>query len=108
MATASTLPNIPGYNISSQLYGGSRTSVYQAVRKLDSQPVIIKLLDSEYPTFNELLQFRNQYTIAKNLHIAGIIQPLSLETYGNGYILVMEDSGDISLREYMKMQDECH
>lgn len=106
MATASPAPNIPGYHISSQLYGGSRTSVYQAVRKLDSQAVIIKLLNSKYPSFNELLQFRNQYTIAKNLHIAGIVQPLSLETYGNGYILVMEDSGDISLREYMEMQDE--
>lgn len=46
---------------------------------------------NEYPSFNELVQFRNQYTIAKNLHIPGIVQPLSLETYGNGYTLVMED-----------------
>ncbi|MBF2060444.1 MAG: hypothetical protein IGR91_09755, partial [Fischerella thermalis M66_A2018_004] len=46
---------------------------------------------NEYPSFNELVQFRNQYTIAKNLHISGIVQPLSLETYGNGYALVMED-----------------
>jgi serine/threonine protein kinase len=72
------------------------------VREKDSLAVVIKLLASEYPSFNELLQFRNQYTISKNLDILGIIYPLSLEAYGNGYILVMADTGGISLREYIK------
>lgn len=95
-------PIIPGYQISSQLYAGSRTRVYRAMRERDRLPVIIKLLASQYPSFNELLQFRNQYTISKNFHIPGIIHPLSLEAYGNGYILVMADTGEISLREYIK------
>ena len=47
---------------------------------------------------SELVQFRNQYTIAKNLDIPGIIKPYSLEPYNNGYILVMEDFGGSSLR----------
>nr|WP_257999138.1 hypothetical protein [Fischerella thermalis] len=63
---------------------------------------MIKLMRNEYPSFNELVQFRNQYTIAKNLDIPGIVQPLSLETYGNGYALVMEDFGGISLQEWIK------
>ncbi|MBD2165355.1 AAA family ATPase [Calothrix membranacea FACHB-236] len=93
---------IPGYQISSQLYVGSRTRVYRAIREQDQLPVVIKLLASQYPSFNELLQFRNQYTISKNFQIPGIIYPLSLEPYNNGYILVMEDTGGISLREYIK------
>ncbi|WP_445633572.1 histidine kinase [Nostoc sp. DSM 114161] len=93
---------IPGYEITSELYVGSRTRVYRAIQKRETLPVVIKLLTSEYPSFNELLQFRNQYTISKNLKIPGIIHPLSLEAYSNGYILVMEDAGGISLREYIK------
>ncbi|BAY99340.1 two-component hybrid sensor and regulator [Tolypothrix tenuis PCC 7101] len=102
METVNSTPIIAGYEISSQLYAGARTNVYRAIRQLDQLAVVIKLLNSEYPSFNELLQFRHQYTISKNLNIAGIIHPLSLETYGNGYILVMADTGEISLREYIK------
>lgn len=102
MATINSIPIIAGYQINFQLYAGFRTNVYRAIRQSDQLPVVIKLLTSEYPSFNELLQFRHQYTISKNLNIAGIIHPLSLETYGNGYILVMADTGEISLREYIK------
>ncbi|MBE9205867.1 AAA family ATPase [Nostoc sp. LEGE 06077] len=102
MAIVNSSPIIPGYKINSQLYIGSRTKVYRAIRESDQLPVVIKLLTSEYPSFNELLQLRNQYTISKNLQIAGIIQPLSLETYDNGYILVMADTGGIALREYIQ------
>ncbi|MDZ8225742.1 AAA family ATPase [Nostoc sp. ChiVER01] len=102
MVTINSIPIIPGYQINSQLYAGSRTNVYRAIRLSDQLPVVIKLLTLEYPSFNELLQFRHQYTISKNLNIAGIIHPLSLETYGNGYILVMADTGEISLKEYIK------
>ncbi|BBD58873.1 two-component hybrid sensor and regulator [Nostoc sp. HK-01] len=102
MATEFPTPIILGYQISSQLYAGSRTRVYRAIRQVDQLPVVIKLLTSEYPSFQELLQFRNQYTISKNLQIPGIIHPLSLETSRNGYILVMADTGAIALREYIK------
>ncbi|MBX9253172.1 AAA family ATPase [Desmonostoc muscorum CCALA 125] len=98
---------IPSYEIVEQLYSGSRTEVYRAVRECvgaarrrHRQPVVIKLLKREYPTLGELLQFRNQYAIAKNLDIPGIIKPYSLEPYYNGYALVMEDFGGVSLREF--------
>ncbi|BAZ48298.1 serine/threonine protein kinase with two-component sensor domain [Nostoc sp. NIES-4103] len=82
------------------IYAGSRTLVHRGIRESDHKPVIIKFLRREYPTFHELVQFRNQYTIAKNLDIDGIIKPCSLEIYQKSYALVMEDLGDISLQEY--------
>ncbi|MEH2045001.1 ATP-binding sensor histidine kinase [Nostoc sp.] len=91
---------IAGYQIIKQLYSGSRTQVYRAIRECDRLPAVIKLLKREYPTFTELVQFRNQYAIAKNLDIPGIIKPYSLEAYHNGYALVMEDFGGISLRQF--------
>ncbi len=98
----STEVSISGYRISEQLYDGSRTVVYRGYRETDSIPVVIKLLKNPYPSFTELLQFRNQYTIAKNLNLSGIIQTYSLEPYQNGYALVMEDFGGISLKEWTR------
>ena len=96
-----TTLKIPGYYITEQIYNGNRTQVYLGVKELDSQPVAIKLLQSEYPTFTELVQFRNQYTIAKNLDFPGIVKHLSLENYRNGFALIMEDYGGISLANYL-------
>ena len=96
----STFVSIPGYRISEELYNGSRTLVYRGVRETDSLPVVIKLLKNPYPSFSELLSFRNQYTIAKNLNSPLIVQTYSLEPYQNGYALVMEDFGGISLKDW--------
>ncbi|MEG4300894.1 serine/threonine-protein kinase PknK, partial [Microcoleus sp. Pol11C1] len=91
---------IPNYQIIETLYSGSRTLVYRAIRSDDQLPVVIKLLKNPYPSFSELVSFRNQYTIAKNLNSPLIIQTYSLEPYQNGYALVMEDFGGISLKEW--------
>ncbi|OYD89592.1 serine/threonine protein kinase [Nostoc sp. 'Peltigera membranacea cyanobiont' 213] len=96
----STLVSIPGYRISEELYNGSRTVVYRGYRETDSLPLAIKLLKNPYPDFNELLSFRNQYTIAKNLNSPLIVQTYSLQAYQNGYALMMEDFGGISLKDW--------
>jgi predicted ATPase/signal transduction histidine kinase len=98
------LNSIPGYTIVEELYWGTRTAVYRAVQMPQQRPVVIKVLRSDYPSFSELAQFRNQYAIAKNLPIPGIIQPLSLEPFGNGYALVMEDYGGVALEKYIQQQ----
>ncbi|MCL1465135.1 trifunctional serine/threonine-protein kinase/ATP-binding protein/sensor histidine kinase [Argonema galeatum] len=101
MSTAVDLTNrISGYHLVEQLYCGSRTLVYRAIRETDQLPVVIKLLNRDYPSFSELLQFRNQYTIAKNLGLPGVVEPYNLESYRHSYALVMEDFGGISLRDY--------
>ncbi len=95
---------LPNYNITQQIYTGTRTTVYRGLNTINQQPVVIKVLNKEYPTFLELLQFRHQYTITKNLNLSGIVKPLSLEKYGNGYALIMEDIGAVSLKKYLSNQ----
>ncbi|MBW4681789.1 MAG: AAA family ATPase [Microcoleus vaginatus WJT46-NPBG5] len=97
-----TLTNFQGYEITKELYRGTRTLVYRGIRTHDQQPIVIKLLRNECPSFNELVQFRNQYTIARNLDFPSIVKPLALEVYRNSYALVMEDFGGISLSDYLK------
>jgi predicted ATPase/signal transduction histidine kinase len=91
---------LSGYQIGEQIYAGTRTLVYRGVRQQDQEPVVIKLLRRDYPSVSELVQFRNQYTISKNLDNDGIIKTYALENYQNSYALVMEDFGGISLKEY--------
>jgi hypothetical protein len=76
IASPHSAPHISGYIIVEQLYLGARTAVYRAVEQVQQRPVVVKVLRREYPSFSELVQFRNQYTIAKNLPIAGIVRPL--------------------------------
>ncbi len=91
---------IPGYHLTEQIYNGSRTQVYRGLSEYNQTPVVIKLLLSEYPTFSELIQFRNQYTITKNLDLTGIVKPIALLNYRNAFAMVMEDVGGVSLAEY--------
>jgi predicted ATPase/signal transduction histidine kinase len=98
MATTNVLQ---GYHINEQIYVGTRTLVYRGLRCSNGQPVAIKVLRNDFPRFNELVNFRNQYVIAKNLEIPGSVKAYSLETYHNHYALVMEDFGGISLSSYL-------
>ncbi|MBD2338818.1 AAA family ATPase [Calothrix sp. FACHB-156] len=98
---------IAGYLITKPIYAGTRTLIYQANRNIDQMPVVIKLMRNEYPSFNEIVQFRNQYTITKNLDLPGILKIYSLEAYRNGYALIMEDMGGISLKDWIiQKQDD--
>ncbi|MEG4629624.1 AAA family ATPase [Microcoleus sp. AR_TQ3_B6] len=96
------IANLSGYHITEKLYAGTRTLVYRGIRTRDQYPVVVKLLRNKYPTFNDLVQFRNQYTIAKNLDFPHLVKALTLEVYQNSYVLVMEDFGGVSLSTYLK------
>ncbi|NET30183.1 serine/threonine-protein kinase, partial [Okeania sp. SIO1I7] len=97
--------NLTNYQQTNQIYLGTRTLVYKAVRESDRQPVIVKVLRNPHPNFNELLQWRNQYTITRYLEHSAIVRPLALEYYGHGYALVMPDDGGLSLSEYWQTSD---
>ncbi len=92
--------SIVGYRLIEPIYVSSKTLVYRGIREEDQELVILKLMRNEYPSFSEITQFRNQYTITKNLEVSGIIKPYSLESYRHGYVLVMEDYGGISLKDW--------
>ncbi len=101
LVSFNTIFPIPGYGITEQIYLGGKTLVCRGIRAQDQKPVIIKFMQNEYPTFSEIIHFRNQYTITKNLDLTGIVKPYSLVNYRNGYALLMEDFGGISLKDYV-------
>ncbi|HLO86519.1 MAG TPA: AAA family ATPase [Nostocaceae cyanobacterium] len=101
IAMVKTQIKLSGYSTTEQIYSSNKTLVYKGIRCDDLLPVVIKIMHNEYPSFQEIVQLHNQYTITKNLDIPGIVKPISLEVYGNGYVLIMEDFGGISLKNYI-------
>ncbi|BAZ29800.1 multi-sensor signal transduction multi-kinase [Cylindrospermum sp. NIES-4074] len=98
--SSNTIYAITGYRITEPIYLGNKTLVYRGIREQDQTSVILKMMRNEYPSFSEIAQFRKQYTITKNLDLPGIVKPYSLVNYRNGYALVMEDYGGISLKDW--------
>ena len=103
MNSSDRCPWIKGYLLTEKLYASVKTSVYRGIQLKDTQPVVLKLLRSDRPSMQDLLHLRNHYTITKNLDLAGIVPPLSLESYGNGFVLVMPDDRSMALSEYIAL-----
>ncbi|MDR9893209.1 trifunctional serine/threonine-protein kinase/ATP-binding protein/sensor histidine kinase [Aetokthonos hydrillicola Thurmond2011] len=93
---------LTGYQILDQLYASSRVEIYKAKELANQKPVVVKLLKSEYPSFSELAQFRNQYNIAKNINLPEVIKTYNIIPYRKSYALIMEDFGGISLKTMIK------
>lgn len=49
---------LDGYKISEEIYNGPTTIIYKATDEKNNTPVIIKLLKIEYPTNDEVNDFR--------------------------------------------------
>lgn len=45
--------------------------IYRGHREIDNKPVVLKLLKKEYPTPEELAQFRREYEMTRNLDVDG-------------------------------------
>lgn len=94
-----TPPQIAGYQLAEIIHQTASTAVYQAIRELDSLPVIIKLLQAEYPTLKEIERLKHEYEIARDLNLPGAIKPYDLVNYKNGLALILEDFGGQSLKK---------
>jgi PAS domain S-box-containing protein len=102
MMTSSLDFDLCGYRVIEELYRDSKTVVYRARQLAESRSVVIKLLAAAYPSYQQLIDFRHQYTIAKDLDLPGVVRLESLEASDRGYALVMEDFGGIGLDRYQR------
>jgi predicted ATPase len=100
-----SIPHLSGYDLVEEIQHSSESVVYRAKQDggdfaENPRSVVIKILPAEYPSYQDLINFRHQYTIAKDLDIPGVLCLHNLEEHDRGYALVMEDCGGISLDQY--------
>jgi serine/threonine protein kinase len=95
---------IHGFQITEKLHETRRSVVYRAIRTADHCRVVLKMLNSEYPTPRGLARYRQEYDILCSLSIPGVIQAYGLEKLGNTAMIVLEDFGGSSLSESFQRQ----
>lgn len=88
---------IAGYGIKDSLYESQQSQVYRGWRQSDQHPVILKLLNRDYPTPEELSQFQKEFDLTQKAHEKGVIQAYQIHSYHNSLVMVLEDIGGMSL-----------
>ena len=96
--------SIPGIAVQTLLYESANSLVYRAIREADNQPLILKLLKESYPTPQELLRYRTEYRITRELKEAGVVQVYGLQKYQNSLVMFIEDFGGQSLKILMQQR----
>ncbi len=102
--SAQTMLGLNGYRIVQEIHSGVKSLVYRGHREANRQPVILKLLKSEYPTLEEVTRLRNEYKIAQPLDCRSITKVYNLENYRNSFALILEDFGGSSLDQLLTNQ----
>ncbi len=92
---------LPGYKNLQLMQEGATTVIYRGQREEDESPAIVKILKHEYPSLEDITRLKHEYEITKDLDLAGIIRPYSLENYQNGIALILEDFGGRSLQQFI-------
>jgi PAS domain S-box-containing protein len=89
--------NIPGYQITQQLYESNYSLIYRGYQITDKQPVIFKILKDTYPNPEQIAWFKREYEVTLNLKIPGVVKAYKLINEPKHLIIIVEDFGADSL-----------
>lgn len=93
---------IPGYEIGAAIHQSRLQSVYRATHVADGSPVVIKTLNAEYPSRQDVAGLRREFDIIQLLQpIERVIRAHALEPHGNGNVAIVLEPFGRSLAEQM-------
>lgn len=94
------MQEIAGLRVAERLHDGIRSIVYRAERP-DGTTVVLKTLQGPHPTARQVAELRREQRILSSIHSVHVVRPLEAVPHGNGVALVLEDTGAISLAQYL-------
>ncbi|BAY27335.1 multi-sensor signal transduction multi-kinase [Calothrix sp. NIES-2100] len=97
----SALFGIPGYAVKEVVHEGIDTIVYRGTSQTNQQPVILKVLKADYPSLEQIFRLKHEYKIRENLNLAGVVKVYRIEDYEHRLVMVCEDFGGISLKQWL-------
>ena len=98
---------VPGYRIDSKIYESVCSLIFRGIRESDQSPVIMKLLKESHPSPKDLNRYRREFDITGKLDMEGVARAYDLLKYGNSLIMVLEDFGAESLRDWIGHHETC-
>jgi predicted ATPase/class 3 adenylate cyclase len=91
---------IAGYEIGAPIHRSPLRSIYAAKRLADGVPVVIKTLNAEYPSKQNVAELRREFQISQRLQpVERVIRVHVLESYGNGNLAIVLEPFGRSLAE---------
>ncbi len=93
---------LDGYKIYEELSKNRNSTIYRGVRESDSAPVIVKLLNREYPSSEELADFTREYELMERLACDGIVKAYAMVKTQNSLAIIMEDIGGEAVSRILK------
>mgnify|MGYP000246106424 CR=1 FL=1 len=96
------MPHLSGYEVTELLYANPDTVIQRAVRLRDQHPVILRRINNNYPTANQLSRFAYSYELLKRFDHPNIIEVVDWVETDKSPIMVLEDHGAIDLKSYRK------
>ena len=97
---------LPGYQILEQINDSANSTVLRAhnpqdsTQRLDTKPVILKLLKGDYPSPERIALFKREYNVLRSLNPLvgpGVVDVYSLDHIQHHWVMVLEDFGGNSL-----------
>ncbi|MCP2727710.1 AAA family ATPase [Limnofasciculus baicalensis] len=88
---------LSGITVLAQIYESDTSLVYRGIRNEDERRIILKLLKEDYPAPGEIIRYRQEYEITRNLKIDGVVKAYDLQQYHNTLVMILEDFGGTSL-----------
>ncbi len=93
---------IPEYQTLDKIYESANSSIYRAIRNQDNKPVIVKVLNKEYPKPEQIAKYKQEFEITHTLgKVSGVIRAYGLEKYQNTLVMILEDFKAESLSIFM-------
>jgi len=92
------------YILSEKIHETRNSIIYRGNKENETQPLIIKLLKTAYPTPSEIARFKQEYNLVKKLDIQNIIKIFDLVEHDDKYAIIEEDFGGESIKETLKTE----
>lgn len=96
------MEKIEGYSQLELLSENSKTLIYRALCEKTNNSVILKVMSHDYASATKIYLFTKEYDIVSNIHSPYIIKPIELLQQGQIPVMVLEDIGGISLKNYIR------
>ena len=93
---------LPGYAIAGQIYEGSRSTVYRAVRVDDGQPVILKVANTDRVALDEAhARLTHELESIQAIASDRVIRAYGVATFPDQVALVLQDIGGESIATWL-------
>ncbi len=96
--------HLSGYQILAKIYESNKTVVYRGRQQSTNLPVILKVLEEEYPTVEDRNRYQQEFQLLSRLNLEGVVKAYALENYQNSLVMILEDFGGESLKQLLASQ----